>query len=77
MSKDLQSWRAQLRQAGLVEIAVTGDIGLRAAELRSFHADPADRIIVASALREGATLCTADRRILDWHGHLKRHDASR
>jgi len=76
LSKDLESWRTQLLQAGLVEIAVTGDIGLRSADLPGFHSDPADRIIVATALREGAMLCTADRRILDWPGHLKRRDAA-
>jgi PIN domain nuclease of toxin-antitoxin system len=37
-----------------------------------FHADPADRIIVATARVTGATLLTRDRRILDYaaHGHL-------
>jgi len=50
---------------------------VRSASLRSLHADPADRIIVATALREGATLYTSDRRILDWDGHLQRRDAAR
>jgi PIN domain nuclease of toxin-antitoxin system len=38
----------------------------------AFHADPADRIIVATARVTGATLLTRDRRILDYaaSGHL-------
>jgi PIN domain nuclease of toxin-antitoxin system len=40
----------------------------------SFHRDPADRIIVATAL-EGHRLVTADQRMLDWPGNLNRLDA--
>ena len=38
-----------------------------------FHADPADRMIVATARETGATLLTRDRRILRYgaRGHLK------
>ena len=52
-----------------------GEIGIRAATLPDFHADPADRLIVATAL-EGHRLVTADRRILDWPGQLSRLDAT-
>jgi len=72
---DLDSWRSQLLQAGVSEIAVSGDIAARAAALEEFHGDPADRIIVATALREGAELLTADGRILKWSGSLLRRDA--
>ena len=40
-------------------------------------ADPADRFIVATAMATGATLVTADHRILRWPGTLNRHDARR
>ncbi len=38
----------------------------------SFHADPADRMIVATARIAGAMLVTRDRRILDYGelGHV-------
>ena len=62
---------------GIEEVPVTGEIGIMAAELEDFPADPADRIIAATALTLGATLVTADRRILDWNGQLSRHDAGR
>ena len=38
------------------------------------HGDPADRIIVATAM-EGHRLVTADERILRWDGDLDRLDA--
>lgn len=50
---------------------VDGNIGVRAAELTGFHGDPADRIIVATALG-GHQLVTADRRILEWSGAVNR-----
>ena len=72
---DVASWRRALLESRLVEITVDGDIGIRANELADFHGDPADRIIVATAL-EGHRLVTADRRILGWSGHLSRLDAT-
>lgn len=72
---DVSSWRRTLLDEGLGEIAVDGEIGIRANELENFHGDPADRLIVATAL-EGHQLVTSDRRILDWPGHLSRLDAT-
>ena len=74
--RDIASWRRALLQEGLVEIPVDGEIGIRANELADFHADPADRIIVATALVGGHQLVTADRRILEWPGPLRRLDAT-
>ena len=76
LSQDVRSWRARLLRDGLVEIPVDGDIALLANELEDFHGDPADRIIVATALG-GHTLITADNRILSWSGRLARLDARR
>ena len=44
-----------------------------------FHADPADRIIIATARRWGVPLVTADRAIVDYAagGHLRVIDAVR
>ena len=71
---DMRSWRATLLDDGLIEIPVDGDIGIRANSLVNFHADPADRIIVATSLG-GHQLVTADQRILDWPGEVMRLDA--
>ena len=71
------AWRESILRLGLVEIAVTGEIGIAAVALPDFHGDPADRIIVATASIHGAALITADKPILEWTGSLHRHDARR
>lgn len=75
MDMPLAAWRLDLLGAGLMEIAVDGSIGITAAELAAAHADPADRMIMASAQVNGADLLTADKLILGWPGRLDRHDA--
>jgi PIN domain nuclease of toxin-antitoxin system len=45
---------------GIEEIPVTGKHGIASAELPRLHSDPADRIIIATALAEGLTLLTPD-----------------
>ena len=72
--EDVGQWRRELLGQGLIEVPVDGDIGIRANSLADFHADPADRIIVATALG-GHRLVTADERILSWSGSLDRLDA--
>lgn len=44
-------------------VPVSTRIALRSGDLEPFHADPADRMIVATALHHGAKLVTKDRRI--------------
>ena len=73
---DVSLWRREQLGQGLIEIPVDGEIGIRANALIDFHADPADRIIVATAMN-GHQLVTADRRILDWPGGLRCLDAAR
>ncbi len=70
MCIDLVAWRRDLLDRGLIEIAVNGRIALRAGLLPLPHGDPADRIIVATAM-EGHRLATADRQILEWRGRLQ------
>jgi PIN domain nuclease of toxin-antitoxin system len=69
------AWRRDLLGSGLCEVAIDGRIGIRAAELEQLHRDPADRLIVASAVELGAQLMTADQRILAWPSALLRLDA--
>ncbi len=71
---DLDAWRRDLLEQGLVEIPVDGGIAIRAGLLTDLHGDPADRLIVATAL-QGHRLTTADGRLLTWPGHLNRLDA--
>ena len=71
---DLSAWRQGLLDQGLLELPVDGNIAVRAGLLSDLHGDPADRIIVATALG-GHQLMTADQRILDWTGQMERLDA--
>jgi len=71
---DLGVWRRDLLERGLIELPVDGGIASRAGLLPNIHGDPADRIIVATAL-EGHQLVTADGKILRWPGPLGRLDA--
>ena len=54
-------WRTFLDSFGINEVAVTGDIAMRAVEEALPHGDPADRIVVATARSLGAKLLTADK----------------
>jgi PIN domain nuclease of toxin-antitoxin system len=53
-------WETFLYSYGVNEVAVTGTIAMNAVEQELPHADPADRIIVATARSLGAQLVTAD-----------------
>jgi PIN domain nuclease of toxin-antitoxin system len=69
------TWRETVLAEGVREIPVDGDIAIAASELEGFHKDPADRLIVATAVHERAILVTSDRQILEWTGDLQRIDA--
>jgi PIN domain nuclease of toxin-antitoxin system len=75
LEPSLVVWRHDLLERGVVELPLGGATCIAAAQLENFHADPADRLIVASAQEIGATLLTADEKILDWPGRLDRRDA--
>lgn len=61
----VDAWLAQVELLPFFEfVPVDNRIGMRAVALDAFpHRDPADRIIVATALGVGAALVTADERI--------------
>lgn len=63
----LRDWLERATAPPLVErCGITPAVAASVAGLpTTFHADPADRIIVATALVHGATLVTSDRRIID------------
>ena len=64
MRATVDEFRAASLGAGIVEVAVDGKIAIASTQLAAMHADPADRIIVATALDRHATLVTADAKIL-------------
>lgn len=65
LSVDSDTWLAAIQSLPFVNwIAVDNAIALRSVRLDRFpHRDPADRMIVATALVIGATLVTGDRRL--------------
>ena len=75
LTDDVHAWRRDHLEQGMVEIPIDGRTAIRAVQLTDFHADPAVRLIVATAL-EGHRLVTSDRRILEWSGRLSRLDAT-
>ena len=72
---ELSVWRNDFMEQGLIELPVTGDIGIQAAGLDPFHGDPADRLIAATALKHSLTLITADQRLLNCQLAASRLDA--
>ncbi|MGH7737949.1 MAG: type II toxin-antitoxin system VapC family toxin [Candidatus Tyrphobacter sp.] len=61
--------RVLFERSGAVTAALTPSIAASAATLPgSFHADPADRFLVATAAAYGARLMTRDKRILAYAG---------
>ncbi|MCY4129283.1 MAG: type II toxin-antitoxin system VapC family toxin [Gammaproteobacteria bacterium] len=76
IAENVDVWRRTVIEQGTKEVPVDGKIAIRAVNLNGLHSDPADRIIVSTAL-DGYRLATVDRRILEWRGDLERIDATR
>lgn len=74
-SVPVKTWRDATLDLGVEEIPVNGLIGVLSTEMEGLPNDPADRIITATAMTIGATLVTADSRLLRWEGDLERQDA--
>jgi len=75
ISIELTAWRRNLLDSGLLEIPLSGAIGIRASRLKNFHGDPADCMIAATALETSASLVTADKKILAWPGLTEKQNA--
>lgn len=74
---EVVQWRKELLDKGVREIPLHGGAAIRAGELRNFHGDPADRMIVATVMEISASLVTADERILSWPGLTSKINAAR
>ena len=60
------AFRALALRHGIQEVAVDGEVALGAAELPGSHGDPADRMLVATAILRALTLVSADDVLLGW-----------
>ena len=66
LDREIRVWMQQaLARPGVTLVALSADIAITAGQLgqHGFHGDPADRLIVSSALQHGAELVTKDRNI--------------
>ena len=61
-------FEAALRFHGLRELPITGSIAASSTSLPALHADPCDRLIVATALLHGMTILTPDPLIAAYPG---------
>ena len=75
LDRPMLDWRRRALAQGIEEIPLTGGTAMICHTLEGLPNDPADRIIVATALNLDATLVTADGRLLRWDGELERHNA--
>lgn len=66
-----QEYREGWLGAGYREIAVTGEHVIAVDRLPALHKDPFDRLLVAQAAVEGATLLTADRTLARYAGPVQ------
>lgn len=69
--------RQQTLDSGAIELPLTGEIVIRAADFGNFPGDPADRFIMATAIVHTAVLMTADERLLNWRHAVKRQNAKK
>jgi PIN domain nuclease of toxin-antitoxin system len=69
---DVSTWLSLVSRAGALRfVPVDNEIALASVSLPGeFHQDPADRIIVATARKSGATVVTRDQRIRGYQ-HVK------
>ena len=78
LSMPLVEWVVRsMTELGAETVSMTHEIAVEAYGLPgTFHQDPADRILVATARQNGLTLVTADDRILSYP-HVQTEDARR
>jgi len=63
--------RRALLENGFAEMAITGVHASQVASLPPLHRDPFDRILIAQAAEEGATLLTVDKTIASYPGMIE------
>ena len=68
---DLETWVARNLESPVEMEPLSAEISVRSSRLDDFHGDPADRLIVATALVLQMPLVTADQQIHDWNQKTK------
>lgn len=68
LTTSVERFRWRVLEMGIRELPVSGDVALQAAALSALLVDPADCFIGATAIAQGATVATADARLLSARG---------
>jgi PIN domain nuclease of toxin-antitoxin system len=69
---DPHGLRLGLLANGYVELSITSEHAIFAANLPQIHKDPFDRLLVSQATVEGIMLLTADRIVTEYPGPIQR-----
>lgn len=64
---DEETWFSANLESPVSVAPLTAEISMASCRLPDFHGDPADRIIVATAIVLGIPLITADEKIIQWN----------
>lgn len=64
--------RRALLDNGYEELAITSDHAVSVDGLPPIHKDPFDRLLIAQAMVEGVTLLTADERVGEYPGPIRK-----
>jgi PIN domain nuclease of toxin-antitoxin system len=67
LKPDEESWFTANLTSPVSLAPLTAEISMASCRLPDFHGDPADRIIVATAITMGIPLITADQEIIHWN----------
>jgi PIN domain nuclease of toxin-antitoxin system len=71
LKPDEPTWFSENLKAPVSLAPLTADISTASCQLSDFHGDPADRIIVATAITLGIPLITADEKIIRWNESMR------
>ena len=69
---DIETWISNNLKRPIELEPLSPSICIASSRLAEFHGDPADRLILATALTLGLPLITADKKIIEWN---KAHSA--
>ena len=67
LKPDEATWFSENLEAPVTLAPLTAEISTTSCRLPAFHGDPADRIIVTTAIVHGIPLITANERIIRWN----------
>lgn len=67
LTPDVDTWISENLKRPVELEPISPGICIASSRLPEFHGDPADRLIVATAMTLGLPLMTADKKILEWN----------